>query len=220
MVNLYLKKILASSFLILFLNIGFVIFALDVYFNFSTLLVLLIFNVILCVDINIRPISSEKDQYKHPKLSMLLFLALPFFALLPYLEYVTLIQTFLVIWDTIITYISGVSILIIGGIILTYSRLLLGKFGSSKITIEENHFLVTSGIYQYIRHPIYLGMLLVFFGYALSFRSLTISFIFLFFFFFLFKNRMDTEETMLKVKFGKEYELYLRRTKRIVPFIY
>jgi len=216
----YLRKLIASIFLISFLNLGFLIFAREVYSKLGNLFILMIFNIILCLDINIRPISSEKDQFKYPKLSILLFLLLPLFVILPYLENLVFIQQILRIWDNSLTYLCGIILLIIGGIILIYSLLLLGKFGSSKITIEENHRLIFKGIYKYIRHPLYLGMILVFFGYALSFRSLISPFVFLFSFFILFKNRMDLEENMLKEKFGKNYEVYMEKTKRLIPFIY
>lgn len=215
-----LKKILALFFLILFLNLGFIIFAREVYFNIENLIVLIAFNMILCIDISIRPISSEKDHFKYPKLSILLFLLLPFIVILPYLENWLVIQQNLTFWDNFFIYLIGISLLIIGGIILIYSRLLIGKFGSSKITIEEKHHLVIKGIYKHIRHPIYLGMILVFSGFALSFRSLILPIIFFFSFFILFKNRMDTEEKLLKERFGNDYELYLKRTKRLFPYIY
>ncbi|MFX1574983.1 MAG: methyltransferase family protein [Promethearchaeota archaeon] len=158
----YLRKVIATVFLISFLNLGFLIFAKEVYSNINNLLILMIFNIILCLDINIRPISSKKDQFKYPIISILLFLLLPLIVILPYLENLVFIQQILRIWDNSITYLCGIFLLIIGGIILIYSRLLLGKYGSSKITIEENHRLIIKGIYKYIRHPLYLGMILVF----------------------------------------------------------
>jgi len=215
-----LRKIIALFFLILFLNLGFIIFAREIYFQIENLFVLIIFNMILCIDISIRPISSEKDHFKYPKISILLFLLLPFIVILPYLENCLIIQYYLTFWDNIFVYLIGISLLIFGGITLIYSRLLLGKFGSSKIAIEKNHHLIIKGIYKYIRHPIYLGMILIFSGYALSLKSFISPFIFLLSFFILFKARMDSEEIILKERFGKDYELYMKKTKRLIPFIY
>jgi len=218
--KVYLRKIFGSLFLICFLNIGFLILAGEVYYKINYLLILIIFNIILCIGINIRPLSSEKDQFKYPKLSILLFLLLPIVIILPYLENLVFIQQFLMVWNNSVTFLSGIILLISGGIVLIYSRLLLGKFGSSKITIEENHRLIFKGIYKCVRHPVYLGTILVFFGYALSFRALITPLAFFFSFFILFKNRMDLEEKILKERFGKEYELYMEKTKRLIPFIY
>ena len=87
---------------------------------------------------------------------------------LPYFENVIFIQNFFPIWNSIYLYIIGITILILGGVILISSRLMIGRFGSSKITLENNHRIITKGIYGYIRHPLYLGMLLVFFGVWLT----------------------------------------------------
>ncbi|MFX1313535.1 MAG: methyltransferase family protein [Promethearchaeota archaeon] len=212
----YLKKFNASVFLITFLNLGFLIFVKDVYSKVSNLIILITFNAILCLDINIRPISSEKDQFKYPKRSILLFLLLPLIVILPYFENLLFIQKILRIWDNIFKYLSGIILLIIDGLILIYSRLLLGKFGGSKITIGENHRIIIEGIYKYVRHTVYLGMILVFFGYALSFRTFVTPCAFFFSFFILFKNCMDLEEKILMERFGKEYELYMEKAKRLI----
>jgi len=215
-----LKKLIAICFLIPFINIGFIIFSLEVYFDLSILIILISFTCILCFDIVIRPISKERDQFKYTKLSIMLFLMFPFLSYIPYLEFKFLIQRFFPIWDNFSIYLVSITFLLIGCIILLYSRLLLGKLASSRIVIEQNHMLMTKGIYKYIRHPIYLGMLLIFFGYALSFKAMIIPFSFLIIFFLIFNNRMNLEEQLLTEEFGKEYELYMKKTKRFIPYIY
>ncbi|MFW9881481.1 MAG: methyltransferase family protein [Candidatus Thorarchaeota archaeon] len=149
-----------------------------------------------------------------------MFLLLPFICIIPYIEFKFLIQCFITIWNNFSIYLIGIFFLLAGSIILLYSRVLLGKFASSKIVIEQNHVLEIKGIYKYIRHPIYLGMLLIFFGYALSFKSIITPFSFLVIFFLIFNNRMNLEEKLLIEKFGKNYELYLKKTKRLIPYIY
>ncbi|MFX0023348.1 MAG: methyltransferase family protein [Candidatus Hermodarchaeota archaeon] len=215
-----IKKIIAILFLIPFINLGFIIFNFEVYLNLNTLIIIISFTLILSIDIIIRPISQRRDQYKYTKLSILLFLLLPLISIVPYLEFKLLIQQYFIIWNNYSLFIAGIIVLLLGGILLIYSRILLGKFASSKIIVEQNHTLMTNGIYKYIRHPIYLGMLLVFFGYGLSFKSCITPFTFLILFFIIFNNRMNLEEKLLKEKFGRDYELYLERSKRLIPYIY
>jgi len=215
-----IKKIIAVLFLIFFLNIGFIIFQIDIYFDISSLVIIIVFNLILCSDIVIRPISSEKDQFKYPKISVILFLLLPIVLLLPLFENRLFILHYFPLWNNILVFIIGFLVMVIGGLILISSRIIIGRFGTSKITIEKNHDIITVGLYKYIRHPIYFGMLLTFFGFALSFRSLILSIVFFLSFFILFKIRMDLEEKLLKSRFGEQYETYLKKTKRLIPFIY
>jgi protein-S-isoprenylcysteine O-methyltransferase Ste14 len=47
----------------------------------------------------------------------------------------------------------------------------LRKQFSVQVTIQENHQLVTGGLYRYLRHPRYLGILVFNLGIALVFRS-------------------------------------------------
>ncbi|MFX1390623.1 MAG: methyltransferase family protein [Promethearchaeota archaeon] len=204
----------------LFINLGFIIFNREVYYNLNNLIILISFTLILTLDIALRPISKDKDKFKYPIISIILFLLLPFLSIIPYLEFKLIIKIYLIFWDNFFVYLFALLILVIGGGVLLYSRILLGKYASSKIVIEKDHILITNGIYNFIRHPIYLGMLLVFFGYALSFKSIISAISFLVLFFVIFNNRMNLEEQLLKEKFGTEYEDYLNKTKRIIPYIY
>lgn len=215
-----LKKIVGLVFLIFFLNLGFILFAREVYLTISTFMVIILFNLFLFLDISIRPISSQKDHFKYPWLSMILFFLLPFILIIPYFENLLLIQSYLPIWNNISVYFIGFTLLIIGGLILILSRIMIGRFGSSKLTIENEHVLINSGLYKYIRHPIYLGMLLIFFGFGLSFRAIINPVIYFTSLFIIFKNRMDTEEKILIDQFGDQYESYIKSTYRLIPFIY
>jgi protein-S-isoprenylcysteine O-methyltransferase Ste14 len=84
---------------------------------------------------------------------------------------------------------------------------------------QPGHELVTDGVYRIIRHPSYLGMLILMFGWALAFRSgagvilaaLIIPPIL---------ARIRSEEALLCAQFGKQYEAYCRRTSRLIPGIY
>jgi protein-S-isoprenylcysteine O-methyltransferase Ste14 len=215
-----IKKLLAVLFLILFINLGFILFAFHVYFDMSTLIILITFTSILSLDISIRPISQKTNQFKYTRLSVLLFLLFPLLSITPYLEFYFLTQQYFGIWNNSVLYFIGIALLLLGGTILIYSRLILGKFASSKIVIEQNHRLMTRGIYKYVRHPMYLGMLLIFFGYAFSFRSIITSISYIIIFFLIFNNRMNLEEKLLKEQFGEEYKSYIDKTKRLIPYIY
>lgn len=87
--------------------------------------------------------------------------------------------------------------------------------------VERPTHLVTTGIYKYIRHPLYLGGLMDYFGLALLLtHSLGIAFMFLCFMFNYILDRIDREENFLCGAFGQEYVEYFKKTKwMLIPFI-
>jgi protein-S-isoprenylcysteine O-methyltransferase Ste14 len=78
--------------------------------------------------------------------------------------------------------------------------------------------LVTNGIYGYIRHPIYTGVLLMALGTLIFSQTLLMLLFFLFMLiFFIFK--LTQEEKLLTKHFSKEYPEYKKHTKALIPFI-
>ncbi len=109
-----------------------------------------------------------------------------------------------------------------GGILLLSSRIQIERFGSLKVVLEDDHKLITDGLYHYIRNPMYLGFLTFFFGFLFLFSfggfiSIPIVLIPLF---LTFQQRIRIEEKLLISLFGDEYIPYIKRTKRLIPFIY
>lgn len=85
--------------------------------------------------------------------------------------------------------------------------------------IKKNQKLVTTGIYKYLRHPIYSAVLLELTGYQLLVNSY-LSLVFLPLIFFFFLRQIQLEEKLLIKKYGQKYLNYCRKTKSILPFIY
>jgi protein-S-isoprenylcysteine O-methyltransferase Ste14 len=94
----------------------------------------------------------------------------------------------------------------------------LGEFFSAYVTLQPNHRLVRDGIYKYIRHPLYLSLLLIPTGIALIFASglavpiLILAVIFVF-------DRIKKEDHLLSQHFGLEFDDYRRNTQKLVPFV-
>jgi protein-S-isoprenylcysteine O-methyltransferase Ste14 len=84
--------------------------------------------------------------------------------------------------------------------------------------VTKNMDLVTSGIYKFIRHPMYLSVLLVGISFVIADPKPLILLIWM----ILLMNlhlKMDIEETNL-MKFFPKYKEYRNSTKRLIPFIY
>jgi protein-S-isoprenylcysteine O-methyltransferase Ste14 len=113
----------------------------------------------------------------------------------------------------------GLSIFAFGIILLAIVMKALGRFYTSKLGIQSDHTLITTGPYRVIRHPGYLAEIISMFGMGLSMSSLlglalaVMSVI-------LVLIRIRYEEEMLLNAFGEDYKTYMRKTMRLIPFIY
>ena len=108
-------------------------------------------------------------------------------------------------------------IIILIGILILINPIF--KFIKSKTTIDPIKFkkvnkLITSGIYKYSRNPMYLGLLMIIIStsiFYLNIFSITTPF---FFYFWINRFQIKREEIFLTEKFGKEYLLYMTKTRR------
>jgi protein-S-isoprenylcysteine O-methyltransferase Ste14 len=96
----------------------------------------------------------------------------------------------------------------------------LGRMWSVSLQLKEEHKLVTSGIYGYLRHPMYTAFWMMAAAQALLLPNWVAGFSGLIGFGFLFFSRIGPEERMMEQAFGAEYRAYKLRTKRIIPFIF
>ena len=86
--------------------------------------------------------------------------------------------------------------------------------------MQEKHQLVTQGIYRHVRHPMYLALLLYSLGQALVLPNWVAGPSYLVAIALLFVLRVGPEERMMLEQFGKDYEAYMTRTKRLVPGVW
>jgi protein-S-isoprenylcysteine O-methyltransferase Ste14 len=83
--------------------------------------------------------------------------------------------------------------------------------------IDAPKRLVVRGLYEYVRNPMYIGVLLVIVGWAMFFQSLRVlvygAAVGLIFHLFV----LLIEEPILREKFGEAYQSYCKRVGRWVP---
>jgi protein-S-isoprenylcysteine O-methyltransferase Ste14 len=111
----------------------------------------------------------------------------------------------------------GLGLFTVGVIMRRVAKMTLGKYYSYGLQTPER--ITKNGIYKYVRHPCYFAMLLYGIGTPLIFSSFYGFLITLAFIPFVL-YRMKIEETMLLRKFGDEYRDYMKRSKRLIPFIF
>lgn len=95
----------------------------------------------------------------------------------------------------------------------------LGEQFSSYVTLQTDHRLVRTGLYQSIRHPMYLGVLLLMPGTALVFRSWQVIPIAICSPVFVLV-RMEREERLSRECCGDEFENSRQSVRRLVPYVY
>jgi protein-S-isoprenylcysteine O-methyltransferase Ste14 len=125
-------------------------------------------------------------------------------------------------WDPINCTIAlaGIILYIIGLIIRWLSIMQLKRRFTVNVAINRDHVLETGGLYKYVRHPSYLGLMLILTGLSLAMNSM-ISFMIVIFPVFLGLNyRIFVEERLLEDEFGEEYVNFRATRKKIIPFIW
>jgi len=114
---------------------------------------------------------------------------------------------------------SGLVFIILGIIVRLIAIKTLGAFFTVDLAVHDNHHLVNTGMYKYVRHPSYSGSLLSFLGFGLCFNNWISLAVILIPVFISFWYRICVEENLLEQN-KLEYTDYKKHTKRLIPFIY
>ena len=80
--------------------------------------------------------------------------------------------------------------------------------------IDKATSLVTSGIYQYTRNPMYLGLVLMLLGWALYLSHFLAFILIPLFMMYITRFQIQPEERMMTQKFGQHYQAYLEKVRR------
>jgi protein-S-isoprenylcysteine O-methyltransferase Ste14 len=121
-------------------------------------------------------------------------------------------------WNTF--FIIGSILEIIGLIIRVTSILTLKQQFTYTVTKIENHKLVETGLYKNIRHPGYLGQLIIFLGISTTLSNWLSVLLMIIPVLLGYLNRINVEEKFMVKQMGQKYIDYQKRTKRLIPAIY
>jgi protein-S-isoprenylcysteine O-methyltransferase Ste14 len=93
----------------------------------------------------------------------------------------------------------------------------LGQNWSVSLEIRENHQLVTHGVYQKVRHPMYSSIWLWGIAQGLLLENWLAGWLVIPAFAAMYFLRTPREERMMRETFGEDYEQYMRQTGRLFP---
>jgi protein-S-isoprenylcysteine O-methyltransferase Ste14 len=111
----------------------------------------------------------------------------------------------------------GVGIALIGFALLQWAQVTLGRSWSDTPRMMKEQALITSGPYQFIRHPIYTAFILILGStlfisanwlIGLTWAGMTVLDI---------ASRIGFEESLMLEYFGEQYQEYMEKTGRLLP---
>ena len=112
-------------------------------------------------------------------------------------------------------------LVLVGGMALRWWAIVsLGKSFSSNVAIHSTQSVLKTGLYRWMRHPSYTGLLLCIFAVALHTRNWISFLIVIFPCSAAVLYRIHVEEKALRDHFGQEYIDYSRATRRLIPGVY
>jgi len=121
--------------------------------------------------------------------------------------------------ERVICFWTGLALLVVGSALRRYCRHLLGEFFIGDVNARPDQPVIQKGPYRLVRHPSYTGGILMFGGISLALGTWlgvaigTLSAI------VAYAYRIHVEEKTLVETIGEPYADYMRRSKRLIPFV-
>ena len=112
----------------------------------------------------------------------------------------------------------GVALLVAGMAFAIWARVHIGRNWSGSVTVKQDHELITSGPYAWVRHPIYTGLVSAVLGTAIASGTvrallglliITVSLL----------RKLRTEESFMRETFPGQYQRYSATVPALIPFI-
>ncbi len=112
-------------------------------------------------------------------------------------------------------------VLLLGGLALRWAAILtLDRLFTVDVAIQSDHMVVQNGLYRFIRHPSYTGLLLAFLGVGVYFANWLSMLVLMLPITLVVINRVVKEERTLLAALGADYAAYCARTRRFIPGLF
>jgi protein-S-isoprenylcysteine O-methyltransferase Ste14 len=116
--------------------------------------------------------------------------------------------------------VAAISVMVAGLLIRWTAIVSLGKAFSANVAIRPAQTVYRSGLYHFVRHPSYTGLLLAFVAIALHECNWLSAAVVIIPTTLALLYRIHVEEAALQQAFGAEYKAYIKTTNRLIPGIY
>jgi protein-S-isoprenylcysteine O-methyltransferase Ste14 len=159
--------------------------------------------------------SKSKDRGSYLLLMMLLWIGIASDFTLCFLMPQAAIRT-----DRVAVFYIGIGLMFAGMALRLYSMTLLGRYFTFEVAVHTDQPVIEAGPYRYIRHPSYTGALITITGLGLALGNWAGLIALLGCMVVAYGYRIPIEESALVDALGEPYKRYIRRTYRLIPYIF
>jgi len=121
-------------------------------------------------------------------------------------------------WKTVFA--LGIAVWLGGIFFRLYSIRILGRFFTMDVAIAKDHRIVEQGPYRWLRHPSDLGGLLAQVGFGMTLTNWLAMLLPVCCAAVAYAYRIPIEEQALVRGLGSDYSDYMRRTWRLIPYVF
>jgi protein-S-isoprenylcysteine O-methyltransferase Ste14 len=114
----------------------------------------------------------------------------------------------------------GIPLMVVGLLLRAWANRTLGEFYTRTLVTTAQQSIVEAGPYRLLRHPGYLGNILMWLGAALATANWIALALAVLTMLTAYLYRIHSEEEMLKGAFGEKFENYRARTWSLIPGVY
>lgn len=114
----------------------------------------------------------------------------------------------------------ALALMILGVGLRVWAAITLGSYYTTTLTMTEGQKVVTAGPYGWVRHPGYLGEILIWTGFGVLSSNVVAMALLPVMFVAVLLYRISSEEKMLVKELGEDYVQYQHRTRRLIPLVY
>lgn len=158
-----------------------------------------------------RNVNRNRGIYIRLAIAAVIVLVLQDHAVLQFIHLHPLVN------HSLFLHILGVAVSAFGVALAIWARITIGRNWGMPMSIKAEPELVISGPYQYVRHPIYSGVMFAAIGSGLAISGWWLVGFVAFFIYFFYGAKK--EEQYLMTEFPTQYPEYKKRTKMLIPFI-
>ena len=159
--------------------------------------------------------SRARDRGSYRLLMLLMWLALGLgFTLSFVLPQAT------IVWKRTTFFFAGIILMLIGLAFRFYAMSVLGRFFTYDVAVQFGQPIVETGPYCYIRHPSYTGALITLVGLGLALGNWVALLTIVVCMGVAYAYRISVEESALVAVLGEPYKEHMRRTRRLIPFLF